>query len=463
MIASLRRQPPGFYRRLWILASPMVLQNLVTTSLGFVDTFMVGLLGNEAMSAVTLANVPLFILQLLIFGMQSGSSVLISQYWGKRDMDSISRIIGVGFYAAGGVSLLAALLLLCFPHQVMVLTTNNPALQELGAPYLQIVGISYVFNSLTSIYVGAHRSVENPKLGATVFGISMLLNTVLNYVLIFGKFGAPALGIVGAAVATLTARVVEFLITLVCALRSRLLPLTPAVLLRPGLAALREFVRYSTPVICNETLWGAGSSMFSVIMGHMANSTDMVAAYTIVGYIDKLSMVVLFGLAGAAAVTIGKATGAGEEKNSIFEMGKALLAIALLVGALVGAFLLVLLPLLLRPVVFPLFQLSAEGVSIASTMLIVTAVLFPLRSFDVTNVVGILRGGGDVAVAMVIDILPLWGVAVPAMAIAALVLRLDVIWICLAYQTETMVKCPTGLIRLYSKKWIKPIINQNRP
>ena len=463
MFAYLRQRPIGFYRHLWTLSAPIVLQNLITTSLGFMDTFMVGLLGNEQMSAVTLANVPLFILQLLVFGLQSGSSVLISQYWGRQDLKSINRVMGVGFYVAGGISLLTAAVLYFQPHAVMALITNNTALQALGAPYLKIVGISYVFNSLTSIYVGAHRSIEHPQLGAAVFGVSMLLNTFLNYVLIFGKFGAPAMGIMGAAAATLTARVVEFAITLLCALRGRLLPLDPRALLRPGLTTLRTFIRYSVPVVCNETLWGAGSSMFSVIMGHMANSTDMVAAYTIVGYVDKLSTVFLFGFAGAAAVVIGKDTGAGEDRDQIYETGKILNTLSVGTGILIALVLLLLLPLLLRPVVFPLFKLPAEGIRIATTMEIFAALVFPLRSFDTTNIVGVLRGGGDVKAAMLIDVTPLWLAAVPVMAVVALVLEMDTVWGCAAlYLVESVVKSPIGLWRLRSRRWIRPIGTQEK-
>ena len=197
---SYLRQPGGFYRRLFLLALPIIVQNLITTSLGFLDTFMVGLLGSEQMSAVTVANVPIFIIQLIVFGLQSGSSVLISQYWGRGDRESINRVMGIGFMIAGGVSVLFAAILCAFPAQVLYLITDNLTLVELAEPYLRIVGFSYIFNSLSSIYIGMQRSIENPRFGMIVFAISMLCNTLGNYVLIFGKLGLPALGITGAAV-----------------------------------------------------------------------------------------------------------------------------------------------------------------------------------------------------------------------------------------------------------------------
>ena len=169
---SYLHQPKGFYKHLFLLALPVIVQNLITTSLGFLDTFMVGLLGSDQMSAVTVANVPVFIIQLVVFGLQSGSSVLISQYWGRGDRESINRVMGIGFMIAGGVSVLFAAILCAFPAQVLYLITDNLTLVELAEPYLRIVGFSYIFNSLSSIYIGMQRSIENPRFGMIVFAIS---------------------------------------------------------------------------------------------------------------------------------------------------------------------------------------------------------------------------------------------------------------------------------------------------
>ena len=160
----------------------------------------------------------------------------------------------------------------------MGLLTDNQELVPLAAQYARIVGFSYIFNSLTGVYVGAHRSMENPKLGMIIFGASMLTNAFLNWVFIFGNLGAPALGVVGAAVATLSARVLEFVIMFSYALTNHRFRLKPAVLFRPGRALLAKFLHYSGPVVLNETLWGLGTSLYKVIMGHMEGSTEILAA-----------------------------------------------------------------------------------------------------------------------------------------------------------------------------------------
>ena len=456
MFRALHRES-GFYRRLWTLAAPMILQNIITTSLGFADIFMVGLLGNAEMAAATAANVPVFIIQVVIFGFQSGMAVLVSQYWGRGDTDSINRCLGVALYAVTGFSTLLALITFLFPAQVLRLITPNEELVDLAVRYIQIVGFSYIFNGISSIYAGIQRSTEYPKFGMLLFGVSMCVNTFLNFVLIFGHFGAPAMGITGAAVATLTSRVVEFVIAAVFALSSRRLPLRWSCILRPGRAIVRSFLTYSTPVVCNEAMWSIGTSMLTVIMGHMANSQDMLAAYALVGNIDKLSTVVCFGLAGSAAVIVGKEIGQGHSRERVYEVSWTLLLVSMLVGGAVMALLLVLLPTFFRPVLFPLFQLAPGAAEAATYLAVVYAVFMPMRAFDITNITGILRAGGDARVASLIDIGPLWLAAIPLMALTGLVLHAPPWVVCIAMQAENLLKCPIGLVRFHSRKWINDV------
>jgi putative MATE family efflux protein len=454
---SFLRQGPGFYRRLFSLALPLILQNLITTSLGFVDTFMVGLLGNVELSAVTAANTPIFLVQVIIFGLMSGLTVLASQYWGRGDIESINRCMGVAMYAGLAVSVTMAAVLFIAPVPVLGLVTDNQLLVELGAPYLRIVGVSYIFNSVSSVYVSMQRSAENPQLGLKIFGVSMLLNSFLNYCLIFGKLGAPALGITGAAIATLSSRVAEFAIVAVYALRNRRIPLNFRALLRPGTDFVRRFAIYSAPVILNETLWGLGTSVMTAIMGHMSNSTDMLAAYAIMGNIDKFSTVSCFGLAAATAVIVGKRIGEGASKETVYSLGLCLLTVSTAVGVVIALCLGLLLPTVFIPYLYPLFKLTKEATTIAATMCVVYACVMPMRAFDITNITGLLRAGGDSRTAAVLDLTPLWVVAIPLTALSALVLEAPIAVICLCIQSENLCKMPLGVIRLRSRKWINDI------
>ena len=461
MFQSLRREK-GFYRRVWALALPLILQNLITTSLGFVDTFMVGLLGNAEMAAVTAANSPIFLVQVVIFGLMSGLTVLVSQYWGKGDVDNINRCMGVALYLGVILSSAAAAALLLFPAGVLNLVTDNQSLIVLGTPYIRIVGISYIFNSISSVYVAMQRSTENPAFGMKVFCTSMLVNTGLNYLLIFGKLGFPALGITGAAIATLSSRVVEFLIVAVYSVLNGRIPLRLSRVLHPGGEILRSFLHYATPVICNEALWGLGTTVLTAIMGHMAVSTEFLAAYAIMGNIDKFSTVACFGLAGATAVIVGKRIGEGAGKEEGYSLGICLLTLATGVGVVIAAALGILLPTFFIPVLYPLFKLTETAMEIAVTMCIVYIAVMPMRAFDISNITGLLRAGGDARMASVIDLAPLWCFAIPLTALLALVLNVPIPVVCLSLQSENFSKMPLGVLRLRSRKWINDITRGDR-
>ena len=308
MIRELKR-PRSFYERLFRLTAPIALQNLITFSLGLIDTLMVSQLGNNEMAAVKTANVPVFLLISIVFGVQSGVGILISQYWGKRDHQNISRAIGVAAGLGVGLALVIALALFFWPVQIMDLMSNEHQLSVLGAPYLRIIGFSYVFNMLSSIYVSAQRSVENSSFGMKLFGMSTVLNTGMNYLLIFGKCGFPLLGVEGAAIATLLSRVAEFAVCLVCALRSKTIPLDLKALVRPGGDMLRRFVKYASPVMGNELMWGLGNSLLTVILGHTTVSVAYLAADAVAGNLNRLFLVVCFGLGAVQNAVMGDDTG----------------------------------------------------------------------------------------------------------------------------------------------------------
>lgn len=450
------KQRPGFYRQVVLLSIPIVLQNLITSALGMADTFMVGMLGETPMAAVTLANIPLFAVQMFIFGVQSGSSVLISQYWGKQEMDSINRVLGVALWVALLVSAAGAAVLVICPVKFLSLFGNEPEVIALAAQYGSVAGLSYVCNAFTMMYVAAYRSMERPQLGLYILVTSMGVNTFLNWVFIFGKLGAPALGVRGAAVATLTARLLEVAIVILHMAKNHFFRVRLQLLLRPGLDMTRRFLRYGALVVCNETLWGLGTSVFPTIMGHMAGSTELLAAYTIAGNVEKIVMVASFGLASTAAIIIGREIGAGR-RDKLLDVGKALNTLSAAVGGLLGGLLLVFVLKAAPAWVYPLFQLSPGASAVASMMMMTMALSMPLKDFNTVNIVGVLRGGGDVRAATFIDIGPLWLVAIPYAALCGLVLKTTVFWVYLAFPLEQAVKFFVGIRRLRSGRWVRDL------
>ena len=450
------KQKPGFYKQVVLLALPIVLQNLITSALGMADTFMVGMLGEVPMAAVTLANIPLFALQMFIFGVQSGSSVLVSQYWGKQEMESINRVLGVALWVVLVVSTLFAGVLLVCPVEFLSLFGNEPEVIALAAQYGSIVGFSYVCNAFTMMYVAAYRSMERPQLGLYILVASMATNTFLNWVLIFGKLGAPAMGVRGAATATLIARLLEVTIVILHMMKNRFFRVHLHLLLRPGLDMTRRFLKYGGLVVCNETMWGIGTSVFPTIMGHMAGSTEILAAYTIAGNVEKITMVVAFGLASTASIIIGREVGAGRA-DRILDVGKSLNTLAVMSGLTLGALLMLFVRLAAPAWVYPLFKLSPGAASVATMMMTVMALSMPLKDFNTVNIVGVLRGGGDVKAATLIDISPLWGVAIPYAALCGLVLKTTVLWVYLAFPLEQAVKFFIGIHRLRSGRWVRDL------
>jgi len=450
-------QSPGFHKWLLKLSMPMILQNLITFSLGLIDTFMVSQLGNEEMAAVTTANVPVFLLISIVFGVQSGLGILVSQYWGKGDTQNINRAIGVSCLIGSGITLVLAVLFALWPVQIMDLLSNRHDLSLLGAPYLRIIGFSYVFNMLSSIYASAQRSVENGNFGMKLFGFSTILNTGLNYLLIFGKYGFPAMGVAGAAFATLLARISEFLICVFCAVRSKNIPLDLAAFLRPGWDMAHRFVKYASPVVINETIWGLGTSLLTVILGYTSNSVEMLAANAVMGNLSRLFLVVCFGLGAATSVTVGKAIGEGKSHDEIMDLSRVLMRFAILVGCIIAATALLLVPLLFVPVLFPMFKLFGQSAAIATAMAVVNFGTIPVQAYSISSVTGVLRAGGDTAVSTILDLAPQWLLGLPLTALLALVLETGIWPIAIAMQVENMVKMPLCLWRIRSGKWIHDV------
>ena len=446
----------SFYKDVVLLAIPIILQNLITNSLGLLDTFMVGMLGEAPMAAVTLANIPIFVVQLMTFGLQSGASVLISQFYGKGDKGSINEVLGIGFAVAGGITLVFGCVMFFLPEPFMSLFGNNPDVVALAAQYAKIVAFSFLFDSLAQVYIAAHRSMANPLLGLYILGASMVSNTILNWVFIFGKLGAPAMGVRGAALATLISRVLEFVIAVGHISFGKSFRLQFDRLLHPSPAMLGKYVRFATPVLLNETLWGLGTSLYPTIMGHMEGSQAILAAYGIVGNLVNVSTVMVFAIGGTTAIIIGREIGAGR-REGVYETGLCLDTLAFLAGLIVGAIFIVLTYTLFEPVVYPLFHLSEEAAEIATMMSVVSFAILSVRSFNTTNVVGVLRGGGDVRAATVIDLAPMWFLSLPLAALAGLVFQWGILPVYLCISLDNVVKLFLGVWRLRSGVWIRDL------
>ncbi|GHU88504.1 MATE family efflux transporter [Clostridia bacterium] len=449
------RRERGFYRDLFKLAVPMVLQNLINNMLSLLDTFMVGSLGNAEMAAVMLAGNVFFVLGLLFFGIQSGMAILISQYWGKRDTAAISRVLGLGLMAAGGLSLLGSVVVSVFPRAVMGLITNDAILIDFGTDFLSVVAPSYVFNAVALTLASAFRSMENPRVGLAVVAGAAVCNTFLNYILIFGNIGAPKMGVKGAGLSTLIVCIGEFAAMLLYLIFNKRFRVKVACLLKPGVVITRDFIRYSLPVIANETLWGFGYSLYSVIVGHMDGAAASAAAFTVATSIDRILGAPTFGIGMSVAVVIGKNLGGGASGKDAYSLGKTLVATTALAGLACALLSVAVSTFAVKPLLPVFFDMSETEARLAWILLLILSLKMPLSAVNMSVIVGVLRGGGDVRVAALIDLSCLYCVGLVFAYIFGLKLEFGVVLVFFGMAAEEFSKIFGSIARFRAKRWIK--------
>jgi putative MATE family efflux protein len=446
----------AFYRRVLMLSWPVAVQNLIISSMGMLDSFMVGTLGEQYLSGVTLANTVFFVLMLVLFGLQSGSSILIAQYHGKGDPRAINKVLGIGISLSIAVSFMVALAVFLFPRQVYSITTNDPELVAIAADYGRIVAFSMVFHGAAMIYLAAQRSMENPRPGMIILSVSVVISTFLNWVFIFGNLGAPAMGVQGAALATLLARVFELAVTIIFALRAKGFRLQFDAILRPGKLLFKDFFRFSLPVVVNETAWGFGFSVYAVIFGHLHSAAAALAAFTIAMNVERVLSAIYFGVGHAAAILVGKELGAGR-RESAYTTGVTMLLLAAGFGIAAAGVMAIFSSTVILPVMFPMWGASPLTVEIGRIMLLIMALSIPFRAFNFCNIVGVLRGGGDAKGGMWIDLISMYGVGLPLAAVAGLVFHAPATMVYLVMSLEEFFKTFPGLWRFGKKKWLRNV------
>jgi len=438
---------------------PMVLQNIIIHTVGLTDTFMVGMLGERYLAAMPIAMVPLFIVLIFSFGVQSGTSILVAQYWGKGNIPVINRVMGVGLYIVIAVTLACAMAMYFFPHNILGLVTNETHLVDIAAPYARIVAFAMVLSAISMLYFAVHRSIENPRLGVIILSISACFSIFWNWVLIFGNLGFPALGIQGAAISTLSARALEVIICIIHAMSNKRFRVKLGLLLRPGIVIFKDFMKYSLPVLLNEALWGFGAMMLPVIFGHMIGAQTILAAYNISSNLERIFGVAMFACGGASAVIVGREIGAGRKAQAQSYV-KTLIAMAFLLGVGSAILLMILRFTILEPIIFPLYNLSAEASGAATIMLTIYAVILPLRAMGVTMGLGAMRGGGDVKALMLIDVGTLYIIMLPLAASAGLIFRLSIGFVYGAILIEEIVKTSLIYRRIRSRKWVHDVTRE---
>ena len=439
-----------FYKRVISLVIPMAIQNLINVGVMAADVIMLGKVGETVLSGASLAGQVFFILNLILFGTTSGACVLIAQYWGKRDIEAIEKIIGISMRLGIIVSIIFTAATLIIPVPIMHIFTSEPEVIVEGVKYLRIIAFTYPMIAITMVYLNLIKSVEKVVIATVVYAASLCLNVILNAILIFGLFGAPAMGIEGAAIGTLCARILELIIMIIYATKvNKEVQIRFLYLWKQDKMLRKDFFHYSGPVIINEMIWGLGYSANAAIVGHLGSSA--VAANSVVQVTRQLTMVIVFGIGNATAIMIGKAI--GEQKDKIAEIyGKKFVHLALVFGALGGVII-----LLIRPFIISGLNFTGTTAAYMNTFLLVMSYYVIGQAFNTVIIVGVLRAGGDTKFGLLMDCLSMWCGSIMLGAIAAFVLHLPVEIVYVVLMCDELIKIPFSLMRYKKKKWLKNV------
>ena len=432
---------------------PMAIQNLINVAISSTDVIMLGRYSEVTLSASSLASQIQFILILLLFGIGSGATVLTAQYWGKKDIKSIEKVMAISIKVAFTLSLFFFVFAFFFSKNAMRLFTNDKSTILEGIKYLKIVSFSYLTTSISIVYLVTMRSVERVVISTVTYATSFVSNFIINYLLIFGNFGFPKLGIRGAAIGTLIARLIELGIVFYYNSKNHYFVSIKWKYIKSLDPILKkDFLKYSSPTMMNELLWASGTATGVAILGRLGNS--IVAANSITSVVRQLAMVFTFGLANTAAIMVGKEIGKKDFHTAEIYSKKLLLYSFL--SSLLGVALL----LIAKPFIIKKFSLNIEVENYLNFTLNILFYYIPLQSISAVLIVGVFRAGGDTKFALIADILPLWCGSVLISAFAAFYLNLPTKIIYLLIMSDEIIKQPLIIWRYRSKKWINNVTRE---
>lgn len=444
------------YKRLAILAVPIALQNVITFSVGLADNVMVGSLGELAISGVYLCNQIQTMLQMLVAGMGAALIVLAAQYWGKEDKKSVKTILGVALKIVSICAILLWAAVFFFTKNILGLFTDDHQVIFEAIKYARIICFTYLFFCISNVIIAALRCIGTVKIGLYLSIVTFIVNVFLNWVLIYGKLGAPALGIKGAAIATLIARIVECIIAV-----AYIFLVDEKLILRIGdiyhndMIIVRDFFKYGGPVILGDILWGLNLSIQGAIVGRLG--TVSIAAVSIANTIFSMISVGVYGTANASAVIIGNTVGEGDI-NKVKHYTKKLQLVFLVVGIVTGLLLFV-----IKDYVLMLYHISDETLEMARVLLTVLSVTVIGTSYQMSSLTGIVRAGGSTHFVLVNDIIFVWVVVIPLSLIMAFTVGAPTWVVFLCLKCDQILKCSVAVIKVNRFDWIRKLAKEFKP
>jgi len=449
---SFLKSNPEFYPTLFKISLPIILQGFLSTALTFVDVLMVGQLGSKAVASVGLGNQFSMIFVMLVHGIGSGAAIFTAQYWGKRYVKHIRETFGIGIRYSLLVGITFTLLTFFFAPQIISFYSSDPIVQTQGGHYLQLIGIGYIFFSITVMYAAILRSTRLVMLPLIASIIALSLNTLLNYCLILGHFGFPAMGVTGAGVSMIIARIIECGI-IVGAVKYRKIPTIQNVrkVIFSKLEGQKRYFKVALPVILHSMGWVCGVTLYMRLYASIG--TTAVAAVNISETLEKMGFMFFVGIGNACAIMVGNSIGAGRE-DLARDYSKKFIFLGMSGAMLMGLFI-----ISIRGYIVQLYNLDDDGVYTVLHLMLFMASVMWMKAANVMFNGGILRGGGDTRFSMMIDICGVWFVGIPMGYFAFYVLHLPVYYVVLFVYSEELVKMIVGFYRFRSNKWLKNLVH----
>ena len=442
----------NFYRNFLKLCSMLVLQNVVTLSVNLADNIMLGAFSETALSGVTTVNQVQFVFQQLLMALGDGLVIFGSQYWGKKETKPVRKISAWAMCTGIFIALILFILASFFPRQLLGLFTTDQTIIEAGLSYLAIIRFTYFFFAVTQILLATLRCVE---IAGIAFGLSvmtLIINCSINWILIYGHFGAPRMGAAGAAVGTLTARIAEIcvLITYISKKQSWI-----GIRIQDYLQADWKFGRKYYKVVCPllviQGLWGVNTALQTAILGHMTAAA--IAANSAASNLFLMVKSAAVGAASAASVTMGKTIGSGDLKLAKL-YSKKLQKLFVVMGIICGVLL-----FFIRIPVLSLYQLSPKTREMANTFLMILSVVMVGMSYQMPTNGGIIRGSGSIAYSMKVDLISTWAIVIPLSMFMAFVVKASPAIVVCCLNADQIFKCVPAFLKCNYGHWIKTMTN----
>lgn len=442
-----------FYRQMFKLAIPIIIQNLLSAAVNSSDVIMLNYVGQSAISAVSLAANYSNILFMVYYGLGTGASLLCAQYFGKKNMQAIHAVEGIALRFSLAISALVALAAFTIPQRMLLLFTSDQELIAIGSSYIRIMGITYLCWGVTEIYLAILRSIGRVTISMALNMLAFGLNILLNAVFIFGLFGAPKLGVTGVAIATASSRLIQLIACVIVSLLSKDVKLNPIYMFIRSKTLLNDFIHLSLPALGNDLSWSVAFSMYSVILGHLG--TEAVAANSLVTVVRNVGSVFCFAIASAGTILLGRVMGQGElEKSKSY--ASRMLKMTVVAGAVGGVIVLAVTPFVLR-----FASLNDTAMHYLKYMLLINSYYIMGSAVNTALIAGVFRAGGDTKFGLICDTIDMWVYAVPLGFFAAFVVKLPVLWVYFLLCTDEFVKWPWVIHHYRKGEWAKNITRED--